>query len=204
MNFEDLPKFVFQRTIIDGDRSVHEGRLSTSVGLRVGRAWLWREVTDDPIEGELKELREDLIAKFVAWQRFSPAAGSNWYCFDGYWEPAQVRLVLDRSLKWLRTEYRPSDAVRYKCGDDQSLNFVTTEVGRPQPSSDCETVEIVPGGWHMERCVICDEKIGPQFQRFGYRPSEYVPGPNSIGPWVCERCYRTYVARQSLGFLVGA
>jgi hypothetical protein len=76
------------------------------------------------------------------------------------------------------------------------------EGGAPIPAG-FRIVKTIPKGWSKANCFICQERIGPGHQPFGYRDArDMASGLNSLGRWLCERDYERYAARHDLGFLL--
>ena len=112
---------------------------------------------------------------------------SEWDVLDGYWGE-RAELVLDQARRWHRAAIPKTDAIRFGGSDSWQ---------RPATAADIEkgTGEVIPGGWDHEHCALCWETLGRGGQEEGY--------VSATRTWVCERCFRDFVERGSLGFIPG-
>jgi hypothetical protein len=121
--------------------------------------------------------RPDTLDDLVRFQ-----IGQAYPYLDGYWGERAELVLTDQP--WQRARFEPRDAVRFTTPE----GVLMTEADR-----SWEGGERVPGGWDHAHCEICTEKLGA-----GGQPHGFLSPPRT---WVCERCYRQFVARRSLGFL---
>src|SRR5262249_32206405 len=91
-----------------------------------------------------------------------------------------------------------------KCSGDmeQKEIFGNQEAAFPL-KADMRYVETRTGLWDHDHCLICDVAIGRD-THWGYRESSFAGGPNSVGIWLCERCFNRYLKRGDFSFLVGS
>jgi hypothetical protein len=148
---------------------------------------------------------------------------------DGLWQAADLAFLLDRTKEWQRVEYRATDAVVFtqvtlrcaKCGlvaDPATWEssacakcsgpLAKTEVSGWQEASfalesNQRFVEIRSGHWDHDPCLICNVNLGRD-SPWGYRESSFAGGPNSVGLWLCEKCFERYLEPDDFGFLVGS
>jgi predicted Zn-ribbon and HTH transcriptional regulator len=146
---------------------------------------------------------------------------------DGHWQARDLAFLLDRTKQWQRVKYEATDAVVFakktlrcaKCGWAGDATR-TDRPACPKCSSELKQVEIFgnqeaafpldadarfvesrPKFWDHDHCLICDVAIGRD-EPWGYRESSFAGGPNSVGLWLCERCFDRYLGRQDFSFLV--
>jgi hypothetical protein len=134
---------------------------------------------------------------------------------DAKWQARDLAFLLDDTKEWHRVEYRPTDAIVFakrtlrcgRCGWTGSAGaamstcpkcsgrlleqeiFCNQEAAFPI-DADARFVETRAGFWNHDHCLICD------------RESSFADGPNSVGLWLCERCFDRYVSRQDFSFLL--
>lgn len=128
-----------------------------------------------------------------------------------YWQAFDVWMVLDPNWGWERRQFQGTDAVAedYEAKDvsiverrevkvwtkleptgvnrGQSRHYPATDQTLPVRSG----TRLVPGAWGHEHCEFCNEHIDAGM--FGYCD----PGER----WMCENCYKRYVARRDLAFV---
>lgn len=130
---------------------------------------------DQIVEGKFRNVNESSnLAAFAFSQPDSVpkiTSGASIPFFDGYWgERAQI--VLDRSLEWHETTFKPSDAIKSYPG------------GRK---------EVIPGGWDHEHCAICWAKISqsenPIFKK------------SNQDDYVCLDCYANHITPRNIDFI---
>jgi hypothetical protein len=146
---------------------------------------------------------------------------------DSRWQARDLAFLLDGTRDWQRVEYEAADAVVFakktlrctECGWTGDVSGMPLQ-GCPKCSStlkeveifgnqesgvpldaDARFVEIRTGLWDHDHCLICDLAIGRDAP-WGYRESSFARGPNSVGIWLCERCFDRHVKRGDFSFLV--
>lgn len=146
---------------------------------------------------------------------------------DSRWQARDLAFLLDETREWQRVKYRATDAVGFakktlrcvQCGWTGSATgtdlqtcpkcssqlkeveiFGNREAAFPL-DGDARFVEIRTGLWDHDHCLICDLAIGRDAP-WGHRESSFAGGPNSVGIWLCERCFDRYVNRGDFSFLV--
>jgi hypothetical protein len=146
---------------------------------------------------------------------------------DSRWQARDLALLLDRTREWQRIKYEATDAIVFakktlmcaksgwagdatrmdllacpKCSSElkQVEIFGNQEAAFPL-DADARFVETRPRFWDHDHCLICDLAIGRD-ETWGYRESSFADGPNSVGLWLCERCFDRYLGRQDFSFLV--
>lgn len=136
---------------------------------------------------------EQKTARFVLDRqedRFFLQPGVEYEYLDGYWGK-RAELVFDRSRKWSRMEFKPTDAVEFILKDKR----VRGKWGQ-KPMAGAESIHRVEGGWDHEHCQICWESIS-QFegdQKSGYK--------NQNDEWLCDRCFNSFVKQKSIDFII--
>ena len=145
---------------------------------------------------------------------------------DAHWQARDLAFLLDDTKEWRRVQYRPTDAVVFakrtlRCGQcgwtasagadmstcpkcsgtlsEQEI-FGNHEAAFPV-DADARFVETRAGFWDHDHCLICDLAIGRD-EPSGYRESSFANGPNSVGLWLCERCFERYLSVRDFSFLV--
>jgi hypothetical protein len=146
---------------------------------------------------------------------------------DSRWQARDLAFLLDQTREWQRVNYRATDAVVFakntlrctQCGWTGSATgtdlqtcpkcsgqlrkveiFGHREAAFPL-DADARVVETRTAFWDHDHCLICDVAIGRDASS-GYRESSFAGGPNSVGIWLCERCFDRYVRRGDFSFLV--
>jgi hypothetical protein len=146
---------------------------------------------------------------------------------DGRWQARDLAFLLDRSKEWRRVRYQATDAVVFakrtlRCTQCAWIGSVSGPVGRecPKCSADLKEVEVFgnqetafpldaderfvetrTGFWDHDHCLICDLAVG-RHAAWGYREATFAGGPNSVGIWICEGCFDSYIGRADFSFLV--
>jgi hypothetical protein len=111
-------------------------------------------------------------------------AGESYPYVDGYYGE-RAELVLDPARAWQQAEFQATDAVRVPAAGGGM--WVRPADAAPQGG------ELLPGGWDHEHCSICWERIGGGGQATGFL--------SGADDWVCQECYRLFVAPRSLAFV---
>ena len=173
-------------------------------GVLPGRAWL-HVPEGRSIEGELTFVDRDHrvgrmeVVNSMA-EDLQPLTSLPY--FYGSWEPSDVEVILDQHREWVRIKYSPTDSVRIRKSESEGQVIGEREQGTPIPDG-FHVFATVPGGWEKEACLLCREKIGRRFQRYGYRDiRDANRGRNSSGVWLCERDYLRHASRHDLSFLL--
>lgn len=199
--FLELPSFTIEG-ILAGETALEiKGRFSQRRGVRAGRGFLYR-----PNGGslEVEVVREDpALLSIDNSDRGAVMIGDSFPYFFGFWEPQFLEDLADPSIDWVRVEFTASDRLLVKYSSARGEANGSEEAGGELlPGS--VVIDRIEGGWDRERCQICGERIGPHFQRFGYRREQDVAaGRNSKGIWICESDYNRYIAQHSLAFVLG-
>ena len=188
---EDLPAF----RVVDVSTESGEPRLSGIFthlqGVCNGRSWLYAgdggSLIGDLVDLDVVTGRATFIATF--WTRESPIqVGSLVPWIYGFWQAYHVTMILDPEAGWSRTKFVPSAAQHFSLGSAHC----SAKRGQELPQGAIPTF-VQEGGWDHEHCELCREKIG----RCG-QPCGYVDRHDH---WVCQSCYKEYVATRNLGFL---
>jgi hypothetical protein len=146
---------------------------------------------------------------------------------DSRWQARDLAVLLDGAGEWQRVKYEATDAVVFskrtlrctECGWPGDVSAMPLQ-GCPKCSSklkeveifgnqeaafpldaDARLVEIRTGSWDHDHCLICDSVIGRDAP-WGYRESSRAGAQNSVGIWLCERCFDRYVKPGDFSFLV--
>jgi hypothetical protein len=141
------------------------------------------------------------------------------------WQPHEVATLLDETSQWRRVEYRATDALVFakatlqcsRCGwtATADLNLPSCQCGGELQmveifgnkeacfplEPDERFVEIRAGSWDHEHCLICYAAVGRETST-GYRESSVAEGPNSLGIWLCDRCFERYMKPGDFSFLI--
>lgn len=177
------------------------GEFDRPEGVREGRAILYRP-GGGSIDGELNTLA-GLAGTIVVHPddaaRLGP--GSKWPYYSGYWEPEFVDAILDPSTAWTRVRLVPRDALKYTRPAALEEEEVVLEAGEAVPSG-AKIVGQIRNAFDRVTCGICDKRIGPAFEPFGYRPASNVGARNSLGIWLCQDDFRKFAERRSAAFLL--
>ncbi len=114
---------------------------------------------------------------------------SEYAYLDSYWGERAVT-VLDSSLKWEKSEFKPVDAIEFNINGKR----ISGVIGQ-KPPEGAKSVRVIKGGWDHEHCVIFQEKISciDGQVKIGYK--------NQYNEWVCEECFNKYVKPKSLSFI---
>ena len=190
MKLQDLPQFDIRSVTPSPDGAILSGRIVPLAGVRPGRSWLYAGAGS--LIGDLSLGATDGSATFVApfWTLSGPGqVGDRLPWIDGYWQAAQIMMILDPTVRWSLTHFLPSPAQYFKLGKVTG----SQQVGGPLPA-DASPLHIDPVGWDHEHCELCGDKIGHGGAPDGYR--------SSAGNWLCAACYTSYAAQHSLSFLV--
>lgn len=97
------------------------------------------------------------------------------------WTLRQRALVEDRSRKWRRQRFQPSDAVEYRLDGKR----IDTRARADAPAGGT----LVPDAWDHEHCALCWGTISPHT---GDGHEGYTDGAD----WLCVECFARYVAPQ--------
>lgn len=118
--------------------------------------------------------------------------GSSYPYVDYYWSPKQVSFALEPPTNWKRTLFRAEDSVRYR--GPEVPGWWKSHVASAPPSEGATDVHVIKNGWDHEHCNFCRAEIGRHGDPYGY----YSKSDND---WLCQSCYKNFVARQDLRFL---
>ena len=106
------------------------------------------------------------------------------------WTPEFVSRILIGPSAWQRTAFNPSPAVVSRGGGLE----IWRRAAPGEVSSD-DAIKVVPGAWDHEHCRICWGKIRQTEGTDGF-------GYFAEGNWLCDACFKQYVERQDLKFLM--
>jgi hypothetical protein len=166
-------------------------RLSEDTGRTVGFLYVSRE---DSIYLLRKSF--DAKSKTATLTVWPPAkslrAGESLPYVDYYWSPKEVAFALESARAWKKVVFKAEDSVRYR--DPQVPGLWKSHVATHPVSEGASDVQIVEGGWDHEHCYFCKSKIGRGGARHGYRSK-------ADNDWLCESCYKKFIARHDLRFL---
>jgi hypothetical protein len=118
--------------------------------------------------------------------------GKQYAFLDIYWGE-RAALVYDRSRTWVLTKFENSAQILMALPNGGYVGRQWKPADEPLP----QDVQVINGGHDHEHCRICWESIGVAGQTEGYCCTQQPQND-----WVCVRCYESYVATRSLGFLV--
>ena len=161
--------------------------------LREWRGYLYRSRSDS-VWGRIPRIdRKTKSAVMLA----SPApkklrVGQTLPYVDYEWDPAQVARALEPATLWRKTVLKPVDAARYQ--DPKVPGWWTSHVATRLPAEGATNVHVIKKGWDVEYCNFCRARIGRKGLPFGY-------SSKPENQWLCEPCYKNYVARHDLRFL---
>ncbi len=110
-----------------------------------------------------------------------------WAVLDGYWGE-RAELVMDPTREWEKARFESKDAVEFWGPNGICWRQATQAVS---PGA-----KIISNGWDHEHCAICSRTIGNRGDAQGY--------VSEAQTWVCDPCFRDYVAPKSLAFIPGA
>ena len=202
-----LPKFQIRAISPGAETTLVTGTFTRAECVAIeDRGWLFVSETESSI-ADILTLESKLAGLAVP----------NW---------SMVAFLLDGTREWQRIKYEATDAVVFakktlrctECGWTGDVSGTPLQ-GCPKCSSKLKEVEIFgnreaafpldvnarfveirTGLWDHDHCLICDLAIGRD--PWGYRESSFASGPNSVGIWLCERCFDRYVNRGDFSFLV--
>jgi hypothetical protein len=113
--------------------------------------------------------------------RVKPLKSGSVYVFMSWWRLDQLKLVRDSSRRWKKEKFTPRDAV------DLWPTDAIRALRLRREGEDVINGDLIAGGWDHEHCFLCWRKIlqGEDDTDTGYSDGE---------KWLCEDCYRTYIA----------
>jgi hypothetical protein len=225
---EILPRFQVQVINRGIEAALITGTFSRVEGITVdARGWLFVSESESSIadvvtlQGQLAGLD---VPNWSMTEHVRVGATLPW--LDSRWQARDVAFLLDRAKEWQRVKYQATDAVVFakkvlrcarcgwtgnpgaqlhvcpKCSNDLKDGeiFGNQEAAFPL-DPDARFVETRSGFWDHEHCLICDVAIGSE-ALWGYREASFAGGPNSVGIWLCERCFDRYLKAGDFRFLV--
>jgi len=148
----------------------------------------------DSVYGELKSLdRKTREASFLGRAtRKKLRVGLALPFVDRYFDAAQVARALEPASLWEKVRFRPQTMVRYR--DPAAPGWWTSHTLDRKVSAQATEVHYVEGGWDHEHCNLCLGRIGVGGNSHGYfKKVENV--------WLCQGCYKKFIARHDLRFL---
>jgi hypothetical protein len=222
-----LAKFQIQAITRGTDTAVVTGPFSRVEGIAIDhRGWLFVSDSESSIadivtlEGKVAGLE---VPNWSMTDHLHEGATLPW--LDSRWQARDLAFLLDRTREWQRVNYKATDAVVFakrvlrceQCGwtgdlgaglrvcPKCSADLKETEIFGNQEASlpldrDVRPVETRSGLWDHDHCLICDVAIGRDAPS-GYRESSFADGPNSVGIWLCERCFDRYLKAGDFSFL---
>jgi hypothetical protein len=224
-----LPKFQIRAISLGTETTLVTGSFSRAECVAVDdRGWLFVSETESSI-ADIVTLDSDAAGLNVPnWSMtYHVHEGAVLPWLDSRWQARDLAFLLDETREWQRVKYRPTDAVVFakkilrcaQCG--WTGNVTGTDLQAcPNCSSELKKVEIFgnqeaafpldaderfvetrTGLWDHDHCLICDLAIGRDAP-WGYRKSSFTEGPNSVGIWLCERCFDRYLSQADFSFLV--
>ena len=102
------------------------------------------------------------------------------YEFHTWWTHRELEIAQSDVLCWRKEEFHPSNAIE--------IIEDGHRVWRKQEDGDvAENAKIIPDGWTHEHCELCCKTIS------------MVDGDDPVGctdgfDWVCESCFKKYIA----------
>lgn len=161
--------------------------------LREWRGYLYRSRRDS-VWGTIRKInRKTKSAVMLAWPEPKKLrVGQSLPYIDYEWDPAQVARALEPASLWSKSALKPVDAVRYQ--DPKVPGWWTSHVATHPPAEGAKNVHVIKKGWDVEYCNFCRARIGKRGLPFGFFSK-------SENQWLCEPCYKSYVARHDLRFL---
>lgn len=118
--------------------------------------------------------------------------GSSYPYVDYYWDPKQASFALEPARNWRRIRFREENSVRYR--DPKVPGWWKSHVASVPPSEGAKDIHIIKNGWDHEHCNLCRAEIGRHGDPYGY----YSRTDND---WLCQSCYKKFIARRDLRFL---
>ena len=132
-------------------------------------------------------------ATFVVWPPSKPVhEGDSLPYVDYHWSPKQASFALEPATNWKRSLFRAEDSVRYR--DPKVLGWWKSHVASAAPSEGATDAHVIKNGWDHEHCNLCKARIGRHGDPYGY----YSMSDND---WLCQSCYKNFIARHDLRFL---
>jgi len=224
---EVLPRFHIRAISQGTETALVTGTFSPIEGIAVGhRGWLFVSESESSIadivsvDGKVAGLD---VPNWSMTSHLHKSATLPW--LDSRWQARDLAFLLDRTRAWRRVKYKATDAAVFakrvlrcercgwtgdveaglrvcpKCsGDLKETEIFGNHEAAFQVDPDARLVETRSGFWDHDHCLICDVAIGRDAP-WGYRESSFAGGPNSVGIWLCERCF-DYVKRDDFSFLV--
>lgn len=220
-----LPQFRIEAINRGADTALVTGTFSRVDGVAIdARGWLFVSESQSSI-ADVVTLHGQLAGLDVPhWSMTDHVhVGATLPWLDARWQARDVAFLLDETKKWQRVKY---EAVVFakrvlRCGQCGWTGDPETQLQLcPKCSNDLEEVDIFgnreaafpldpdarfiktqSGAWDHDHCLICDAAIGRDVL-WGYRESSFADSPNSVGLWVCERCFDRYLRASDFTFLV--
>ena len=157
LTIDDLPQLTVESLEVAGDDVTIKGSLSDFTGIRLGRAWLYkdsdRSFVADLLDLDEKTRRATLVTSHSALD-CGLVIGAVFPCLDGYWEPFQIDLVRRLGTQWVRLQYIPE---RGYAIDHEQCGLCLQKIGPRfeafgyRRSEDAERPNR-QGPWICERC----------------------------------------------------
>ena len=225
---EILPQFQVQAIKRGPDTALITGTFSRVEGIALhSRGWLFVSESESSIadvvtlKGELAGLD---VPNWSVTNHLHVGAVLPW--LDSRWQARDLAFLLDRTKKWQRVNYESTDAVVFakrvlrcdqcgwtgnpesqlhacpKCSNDlKEIEIFGNQEAAFPLDADARFVETRSGFWDHDHCLICDVAIGREAPS-GYRETSFAGGPNSVGIWLCERCFDRYLNAGDFSFLL--
>jgi hypothetical protein len=225
---EILPHFQIQAINRGTESALITGAFSRLDGIAVDvRGWLFVSASESSIadvitlQGQLAGLD---VPNWSMTDHLNAGATLPW--LGSRWQARDIAFLLDRTNKWQRVKHKATDAVVFakkvlrcghcgwtgnpgaqlhvcpKCSNElKEAEILGNQEAAFPLDPEARSVETRNGFWDHDHCLICDVAIGREAAS-GYRESSFAGGPNSVGIWLCERCFDRYLKTGDFSFLV--
>jgi hypothetical protein len=225
---EILPQFQVWTIILRPETALVTGTFSRAESIAINqRGWLFVSESDSSI-ADIKTLEGNLagldVPNWSMTDHLHEGATLPW--LDSRWQARDLAFLLDQTRKWQRVKYKATDGVVFakrvlrceQCGwtgdagahlrvcPKCSGDLKETEIFGNQEATlpldrDARLVETRSGLWDHDHCLICDVAIGRETP-WGHREASFAGGPNSVGIWLCQRCFERYLQAGDFSFFV--
>jgi len=97
---------------------------------------------------------------------------------ESWWTPQQLQLVMDRSRRWVKRDFLPSDAIMIEVNG--------TKLTRKSIPEESGSGVLIKDGWDHEHCSLCWKKISLSIAD---EKAGFVDGRD----WLCEECFNAFI-----------